>query len=211
MRINLLPHRAAKRQQQKKNFNLLLLTSLLGGVALVLLVGQYFSAQFDYQERRNQLIQNANTRLDGQIKEVASLKQEIEALKSRQQAVEALQADRNQPVYLMAELVRQVPEGVYLKSFKQEEQGVRLTGQALSNARVSELLRNLNSQSAWLDKPQLIEIRSGSDTVARSTRKLFDFTMDVAIRRPSENAAAEAAPIALQQTAPTSPERGQYE
>lgn len=211
MRLNLLPHRAVRRQQQKKNFNLLLLMSLLGGIALVLLVGQYFSAQFDYQERRNQLLQNANTRLDTQIKEVAGLKQDIEALKSRQQAVEALQADRNQPVYLMAELVRQVPEGVYLKSFKQEEQGVRLSGQALSNARVSELLRNLNSQSAWLGKPQLIEIRSGSDTVGRSNRKLYDFTMDVALRRPSENAAAPAGPLALQQPASISLERGRNE
>ncbi len=211
MRINLLPHREAWRQQQKKNFSLLLLMSLLGGIAFVLLVGQYFSAQLNYKERRNQFIQSANTRLDGQIKEVASLKQEIERLKARQQAVEALQADRNQPVYLMAELVRQVPEGVYLKSLKQEEQRVRLTGQALSNARVSELLRNLSSQSAWLEKPELIEIRSSSDTAARSSRKLFDFTIDVAIRRPSENAAAELAPLALQMAKPASSVRGLHE
>lgn len=211
MRINLLPHREARRQQQKKNFTLLLLMALLGGVALVLLVGQYFSAQLEHQERRNQFIHNENTRLDGQIKEVASLKQEIEGLKARQQAVEALQADRNQPVYLMTELVRQVPEGVYLKSLKQEEQGVRLTGQALSNARMSELLRNLNSQSAWLQQPELIEIRSGSATVGRSNRKLFDFTMDVALRRPSENAAAELAPLALQQAASIPSEKGPHE
>ena len=115
-------------------------------------------------------------------------------MKARQQAVEDLQSDRNQPVYLMDELVKQVPEGVYLNSLKQEGQRVALNGYAQSNERVSELLRNLGNNSAWLERPDLIEIRSANiGGTGRDSKRVFAFTVNVGIKRPSDKDAKDAA------------------
>lgn len=183
IRINLLPHREEKRKQRKQAFVALMLFSALAGILIVAVGGGYFSSRLSAQEERNQFIKSENARLDVQIKEVSNLKQEIEALKARQQAVEDLQSDRNQPVYLMDELVQHVPEGVYLKSFRQEGQRVKLNGHAQSNERVSELLRNLGNRSTWLEKPDLVEIRSVNSGQGKDARRVFDFTVNVDIRR----------------------------
>ena len=102
IRINLLPHREERRKQRQKDFVALMLLSGIFGALIVIAVGAYFSSQLSEQQARNSFIKAENTRLDGEIKEVANLKQEIEALKARQQAVEDLQSDRNQPVYLLS-------------------------------------------------------------------------------------------------------------
>ena len=186
IKINLLPHREEKRKQRKKEFAALMVLSAIIGALIVLLGGGYFASKLSNQEQRNNFIKTENAKLDVQIKEVANLKQEIEALKARQQAVEDLQSDRNQPVYLMDELAAQVPEGVYLKSFKQNGQKVTLNGYAQSNERVSELLRNLGNQSPWLEKPDLIEIRSVSLGKDKDAKKIFDFSINVVIKRPRD-------------------------
>ncbi len=197
IRINLLPHREERRKQRQKDFVALLLLSGILGALIVIAVGAYFSSQLSDQQQRNTFIKTENTRLDGEIKEVANLKQEIEALKARQQAVEDLQSDRNQPVYLMDELAQQVPEGVYLKSFKQDGQRVLLNGYAQSNERVSEFLRNLGNQSPWLERPDLIEIRSTGIGVGKDAKKVFEFTINAGIKRPrDQDPAAVAAPVA---------------
>ena len=182
IRINLLPHREARRRERKNAFYALLIASVLTGGVVVLGVGSYFGTQIANQESRNAFIKAENAKLDLQIKEIASLKQEIDALKARQQAVEDLQSDRNQPVYLMVELVKQVPEGIYLRSLKQTGQRVVLNGTAHSNERVSELLRNLGNSSTWLERPELVEIRS-TPISAKDSRKAFEFTVNVGIRR----------------------------
>jgi type IV pilus assembly protein PilN len=195
IRINLLPHREEKRKQRKKAFiTMLLLSAALGGV-IVLAIGGIIAAKISDQNQRNDFIKAENTKLDGQIKEIGTLKQEIDALKARQQAVEDLQGDRNQPVYLMDELVQQVPEGVYLRAFKQDGQRVVLNGYAQSNERVSELLRNLSNNSPWLERPDLIEIRSTGLGQGKDAKKVFDFTINVGIKRPrdKEKAASGAA------------------
>ena len=141
----------------------------------------------DIQNDRNELIKKEIKHLDDEIAEIATLKDEIAALKARQQAVEDLQSDRNQPVYLFDELVKQVPEGVFLRSFKQDGQKVVLVGTAQSNERVSDLLRNLSeNNSPWLEKPELVEIKSGSLGQGRDAKRVFDFTMNVAIKRPRD-------------------------
>jgi type IV pilus assembly protein PilN len=142
IRINLLPHREAKRKQKQSAFAALMALGGLAGAALVLIVGGYNGSRIAIQNERNLVLKNANAELDKKIAKIASLKAEIEALKARQQAVEDLQGDRNQPVYLLDELVRQAPEGVYLKSFKQDGQRVVLNGVAQSQERVAELLRH---------------------------------------------------------------------
>jgi type IV pilus assembly protein PilN len=197
IKINLLPHREAKRKQKQKEFVTMLALSAILGAVIVLAVGVLFSSRLSDQEARNNFIKAENARLDEEIKEVANLKQEIEALKARQQAVEDLQSDRNQPVHLMDELVTEMPEGVYLKSFKQDGQRVVLNGYAQSNERVSELLRNLGNHSVWLERPDLIEIRSTGIGQGKDAKKVFEFTINVGIKRPREQEQSAAAKPAV--------------
>lgn len=193
IKINLLPHREAKRKERRNAFfAMLALSGVLGGI-VVLGVGGYFANSIASQNQLNAFITAENTKLDEQIKEIATLKQEIDALKARQQAVEDLQSDRNQPVYLLDELVKQVPEGIYLKSLKQNGQRVALAGYAQSNERVSELLRNLSNNSPWLERPDLVEIRSAGVGQGKDAKKVFDFTVNVGIKRPRDKEAATAA------------------
>jgi len=186
IRINLLPHREAKRKQKQAAFAALLaLGGVLGG-ALVLMVGGYNASVIATQNQRNEVLKQANAELDVKIKKIANLKSEIEALKARQQAVEDLQGDRNQPVYLLDELVRQTPEGVYLKSFRQDGQKVLLTGVAQSQERVAELLRNLSGNSPWLERPDLAEVRAATLAQSKTGRKVVEFTLNVSIKRARE-------------------------
>jgi type IV pilus assembly protein PilN len=196
IRINLLPHREEKRKQRKKAFiTMLVLSAILGG-AVVLAVGGVIATKISNQNQRNEFIKAENAKLDVQIKEVSTLKQEIEALKARQQAVEDLQGDRNQPVYLMDELVQQVPEGVYLREFKQDAQRVAIYGYAQSNERVSEFLRNLSNNSPWLERPDLIEIKATGLGQGKDAKKVFDFTINVGIKRPRDKDKGAAGELA---------------
>jgi len=183
IRINLLPHREEKRKQKKSAFFALLTLGGVIGVGVVLLVGGYNARAISIQGERNQVLKTAIGGLDKKIAEIATLKQEIAALKARRQAVEDLQGDRNQPVYLLDELVRQTPPGVYLKSFKQEGQKVSVLGYAQSQERVSELLRNLAGVSPWLERPDLIEVKSTAIGQGRASKKVVEFNLMVYIRR----------------------------
>ena len=189
IRINLLPHRAARRERQKKLFWFLTGMSVLAGVAAIGLVWVALQGILGRQVDRNQFIAAENRKLDGQIKEIANLRQDIEALRARQRAVEDLQADRNQPVYLLTELTRQTPEGIYLRSLKQEGLKVSLTGWATSNERVSEYLRNLQNNSPYIEKPELGEIRAATGAAGR---RLFDFSLSFSMRPTPERAQLQA-------------------
>ena len=191
IRINLLPHREAARKQKKAAFFAMLVLGAIVGAGVVLLVGGYNARRISIQESRNTIIKGAIVVLDKKIAEIATLKQEIEALKARQQAVEDLQGDRNQPVYLMDELVKQTPSGVYLKSFKQEGQKVAINGYAQSQERVSEFLRNLANVSPWLEKPDLIEVRSTGLGQGKTAKKVVEFNLTVSIKRPRDQVAAD--------------------
>ncbi len=187
IRINLLPHREAKRKQKKTAFVALMALGGIAGVALVLLVGAVNAGRIAMQNQRNQVLQSANADLDKKISKIANLKSEIEALKARQQAVEDLQGDRNQPVYLLDELVRQMPDGVYLKSFRQDGQKVTLDGFAQSQERVAELLRNLSGNSPWLERPELTEVRAVPLAQSKTGRRVVEFMLAVAIKRARES------------------------
>jgi type IV pilus assembly protein PilN len=186
IRINLLPHREEKRKQKKQAFFALLALGGVIGIGIVLIVGAYNARAISIQDARNQELKTAITGLDKKIAEIATLKQDIEALKARQQAVEDLQGDRNQPVYLLDELVKQTPPGVYLKSFRQEGQKVAVNGYAQSQERVSELLRNLAGASPWLERPDLIEVKSASLGQGKAARKVVEFNLNVFIKRPRD-------------------------
>jgi type IV pilus assembly protein PilN len=186
IRINLLPHREVKRKQKKAAFAALMALGGILGVAVVLVVGGYNASRISIQNERNLVLTTANAELDKKIAAIATLKQEIEALKARQQAVEDLQGDRNQPVYLLDELVKQTPTGVYLKQFRQEGQRVTLSGYAQSQERVAELLRNLAGGSPWLERPDLTEVRAVALAQSKSGKKVVEFTLAVAIKRPRD-------------------------
>lgn len=192
VRINLLPHRAEKRAQRRRDFYVLLGLTFGAAVVVVIAIGFIINGYIGVQTDRNDFIKAENKKLDEQIKEIASLRQELEGLKARQQAVEDLQADRNLPVHLLDELVRQVPEGVYLQSLKQDNLRVTLVGVAQSNERVSEFLRNVSGNSAWVGAPELVEIKA----ITLGTKRLFQFTINVTINRPRDKAAAPPAKTA---------------
>ncbi|MES2757872.1 MAG: PilN domain-containing protein [Pseudomonadota bacterium] len=194
IRINLLPHREEKRKLKKTAFVALMALGGILGIAVVLVVGGYNASKISIQNERNLVLTNANAELDKKIVAIATLKQEIEALKARQQAVEDLQGDRNQPVYLLDELVKQTPTGVYLKSFKQDGQRVALSGYAQSQERVAEMLRNLAGASPWLEKPELTEVKAAALTQSKTGKKVVEFTLVVGIKRPRDKDAVKGVP-----------------
>ncbi len=193
--INLLPHREARRKQRKQAFFVGLGVAAVAGAVITgigyLTLDQMTAAQV----QRNTFLQSEIKRLEGQIKDIADLKTEIDALKARQKAVEDLQVNRNVPVRLLDELVRQTPEGIYLTTVKQADSAVLVSGVAQTNERVSEFLRNAANRSQWFERPELVEIKAvvlpplpGS----RDSRRLFEFSLRVTMRLP----AAPAAPAA---------------
>jgi type IV pilus assembly protein PilN len=196
--INLLPHREARRQQRKQAF--------YAGIGMAVIVGGFaagvwftaMQAQISEQEQRNAFLGSEIKRLDAQIADVAALKNEIEALKARQKAVEDLQADRNMPVYLLNELVKETPEGVYLTGVRQNGQQVAVTGLAQTNERISEFLRNTAYNSTWLERPALGSIKATTATSAGSkdSRRMFEFAMTVTLKRPPAPGAAASAATA---------------
>ena len=190
--INLLPHREARRQQRKQAFFAGLGMAALVGAAAGAMWFTAVSTLISGQEQRNAFLTSEIKRLDAQIADVASLKAEIAALKARQKAVEDLQADRNMPVYLLNELVKQTPEGVYLTSVRQNGQQVGITGLAQTNERISEFLRNTNTNSPWLERPSLGSIKATTATVAgtKDQKRMFDFAMTVTLKRPPAPGAA---------------------
>lgn len=185
--INLLPHREIARKRRKELFNVSLGLSVFVGGLIAGLIFLWFQSQISAQQDKNQFLQSEISKFDLQIKEIAGLEGEIAALLARQKAVEDLQADRNMPVYLLTELVRQLPDGVYVSSLRQEGQNVALQGVAQSNERVSELLRNLANNSPWFSRPELVEIVAGSvNLTPRDVRRISNFQIRVKLVRATE-------------------------
>jgi type IV pilus assembly protein PilN len=194
MRINLLPHREQKRQARQRQFVSLAVALAILGVAIVALVHGILAARIDNQLSRNNLLKTRIAELDKQIKEIDKLRDQIQQVLARKQVVETLQANRNEAVHLLDQLVRQLPEGVYLQSVKQTDKKVQIVGYAQSNARVSTLMRNIEG-SPWLEKPELVEIKLVSmPAQGRSgPQQLNQFTLNFQIRRTTPDALAGAA------------------
>jgi type IV pilus assembly protein PilN len=196
--INLLPHREAARKRRREMFYAGLGASAVAGVLVAGGIYLWFATQISNQQMRNQVLQTEIKRLEAQIKDIATLQQEIAALRARQQAVEDLQADRNMPVHLLNELVRLLPDGVYLTTMKQTNADtVAISGVAQSNERVSEVLRNIGTGSAWLTRPELVEIVAGNvNLTPKDQRRVANFKMNVKLLRASEAQKAASAAAA---------------
>jgi type IV pilus assembly protein PilN len=192
--INLLPHREAARKRRKDAFYVSLgAAALLGGLICGAVYGWY-QAQISSQQAKNVFLQGQITVLENQIKDIANLQNEIAALRARQQAVEDLQSDRNTPVHLLNELVKQLPDGVYVNSMKQDGSNLELKGVAQSNERVSELLRSLANNSTWLTRPELIEIvASNLALTPKDQRRVSNFVIKAQLRKPTDLLKAAAA------------------
>lgn len=190
--VNLLPHREERRKRRKAAYFVGVGLSAAAGLLVAGLWYVVLQQMIATQQDRNSFLVSETRKLEAQIKDVATLKAEIASLKARQKAVEDLQVDRNIPVHVLNELVKQTPEGVYFTSVRQSGALLTVAGIAQTNERVSEFLRNTNTPSGWLTNPQLVEIKvsGGRD---QDRKRLFDFSMRLDIKRPQDKAADEAA------------------
>lgn len=195
--INLLPHREAARKRRRDIFNVSLGASALLGGLVAGAIFLWYEAAISDQQGSNQILSTEIAKLESQIKEISGLETEIAALKARQQAVEDLQSDRNSPVHLLTELVKQLPDGVYISKMAQVDQSVTINGTAQSNERVSELLRNLGNNTPWFSKPELVEIVAGTITLAsKEQKRVSNFVIRVRLVRASEAEKANAVAVA---------------
>lgn len=185
--INLLPHREAARKRRKEAFQVAMFASFLVGLAIAAVIYWWFQMMISEQQGRNAFLQSEIKVLEGQIKEIATIEEEIASLRARQKAVEDLQSDRNLPVHLLTELVRQLPDGVYITSLKQADQVITMQGMAQSNERVSEMLRNLSDNTPWFSKPELVEIVAANVALTpRDQRRVASFNVRFRLMRTSE-------------------------
>jgi type IV pilus assembly protein PilN len=190
IRINLLPHREMRRERRKKDFVGLGIFSAIGAAGVAFLAVTFVTQLINDQTARNDFIKKENVKLDEQIKEIATLQSDIEALKARQSAVENLQSDRTLPVHLLDELLKRVPEGIQLDAIDQADLKVTIKGKAQSNDRVSEFLRQLAYQTPWLEKPELTLITATTLDDGRNKgkegKRVFAFTLSVLLKRPTK-------------------------
>ncbi|MGZ8257525.1 MAG: PilN domain-containing protein [Gallionella sp.] len=176
IRINLLPHRAEKRQARKVQFIALAALSGFLGVLLIGLVQGFLSARISYQEGRNNYLKQEIVILDKQIEEIKKLREETNALLTRKNVVERLQSTRTDVVHLLDQMLRILPDGVYIKSLKQTGNKITMVGYAQSNARVSTLMRAIED-SPWLDTPALVEIKAASVNNGRLSEYTLTFNL----------------------------------
>lgn len=197
IRINLLPHREEKRKARRQQFYVLIgLVSVLAG--LIVFVGySVISGYVATQEEKNAFLKKEIAILDKQIDQIKTLKEQTQALLARKQIIESLQRDRAEAVLLLNELAKQTPEGVFLRSVKQDGLKIALVGFAQSNTRVSALMRNIEA-SQWLAKPQLVEIKSST----LANRRVYEFSLNASIKRAAAPAPAVEKPAAVKPAEP---------
>ena len=186
VRINLLPHREERRKRARQHFGILGGGTAVLGALIGLSMYTYVAAKIEAQEDRNRFLKAEITKLDKEIAEINSLKDQIQALLARKNIIETLQAERAQTVHLLDQMVKQTPEGVYLKSVTQRGLRINLVGYAQSNARVSTLMRNIEA-SPWLEKPELIEVKAANV----DKRRVSEFNMFLSLKRAAQPEAAK--------------------
>ena len=197
--INLLPHREARRKAQQRQFGFLAGMLAVVAIGIVMLVHGFLATRIENQQARNRYLDGEIAKLDKQIDEIKKLKEQTSALLARKRVVESLQSNRTEAVRLLDQLVRQLPDGLYLKQVKQTGDIVNVMGYATSNARVSTLMRNFEA-SPWLEDPRLIEIKAAKVNNAN----LNEFNLNVKITRPKEEVEEQKKPGA----APQPPKQG---
>ena len=195
IRINLLPHREEKRRRRQKQFGTLAGIAAIIGLAVAGGVWFFLDTQVTQQQENVAYMKGEIAKLDKQIEEIRKIREETASLLAKKQVVEGLQSNRSEPVQLLDQLLRQLPEGVYLKGVKQVGAKVNVTGYAQSNARVSTLMRNLGA-SPYLENPELVEVKA-VPAPDKSGNRINEFNMNISIKRAqaeeSKSAAGKAA------------------
>ena len=187
-KINLLPHREERRKRARTHFAVLGAMTAALGIVIVAAGWFVYQQRIGLQEDRNKFMKSEIAKLDKEIDEIKEVKDKIAALLARKQVIETLQADRVQSVYLLDELVRQMPEGVFLRAVRQKGSGVELLGYAQSNARVSTLMRNIDS-SPWLANPNLVEIKA----TTLGKMRISEFNLRLSLKRPTAGGSKDGA------------------
>lgn len=178
-RINLLPWREELRRERQRQFMLSTMMTALLGVILVFLIGMVFDQRINYQERRNQLIQDQITKLQTRIRRIEQLEQTRGRLLSRKRIIEDLQASRSQTVELLDKLAKTIPVGVTLRSVRQQGLNLNLTGFSQSNARVSAYLQSLATEELF-EQPDLGVVRASRTPV--SSVEPYEFSIGVKLK-----------------------------
>jgi len=188
IRINLLPHRAEKRRARQVQFIAFSVIFALLGVLVVALGHFVISAQISNQERRNEYLKKEIVILDQQIAEIEKLRAQTQSLLARKNVVEGLQSRRSDVVHLLDQMLRILPQGVYLKTLRQAGDSINIVGYAQSNARISTLMRAVED-SPWLERPTLVEIHATSVGGAR----VNEFTLTFGLTKVQDNGAIPVA------------------
>ena len=186
IRVNLLPHRQIKRAARQREFGMLSMFTAIAAAALVFLGYTYIDARVQAQAARNARLDTAIASLDKEIEDIKDLKDQINIMLERKQVVENLQTNRSQSVVVLDEISRQLPEGVFLRSIKQQGSAITLEGVADTNSRVATLVRNF-STSNWMESPNLVEIRSESG--AKTKQNIFSLGVNLKVAKPEDAAA----------------------
>ena len=190
IRVNLLPHREEARKRRQQQFGVLAGIALVTALLVAGAVWLFLDTQVTQQQTNVAYMKGEIAKLDKQIEEIRKIREETASLLAKKQVVEGLQSNRSEPVQLLDQLLRQLPEGVYLKAIKQVGPKVNITGFAQSNARVSTLMRNLGA-SPYLENPELVEIKA-VPSPDKSGNRVNEFNMNISIKRAAPDDARAA-------------------
>ena len=184
-RINLIPWREAERKQRRQEFAVGAVGALVLAGAIAFAVNLQMSGAIEGQNKRNQYLKDETAKLDKQIAEILALDQEKQRLVARMQVIEQLERSRAEVVHLFDQLVKTLPDGVYLSSIKQNDRKIELKGVAQSSSRVSNYMRNIDA-SDWLMEPSLsiLETKGRGDSGS-------DFTLNATQENPNLKAAVD--------------------
>jgi len=160
-RINLLPWREEERKKRQRDFGVAMGGAVIAGIAVVMATMFVFNSMIDAQDRRNARLTEEIRELEKSIEEIDDLERQKERLLARMEIIDQLQKSRPEIVHLFDEIVRQLPEGVYLTGMSQRGSRVELRGVAQSSTRVSALMRQIDA-SDWLADPEVERVETTS-------------------------------------------------
>lgn len=198
-RINLLPWRAERQKERKKQFFMMLAMSAFAGLGAWFLINMYYNAQIDGQNARNAFLDQEIAAVQVKIAEIKALEEKKNKLLNRKKVIEELQANRSQMVHLFDSLVRTIPDGMILTGIKQEGDKLTLEGRSQSYARVSSYMANL-SASGWMTKPDLSVIQAEGENDGLP----HTFSVTVTLANPNAKVEGEEGTVPVEPVTPSS-------
>ena len=180
-RINLLPWREHERKERKLAFMVALAGAAVAAAVLTSAIYLMFGSMIEGQERRNGQLRAEIKKLDAQIEEINDLESAKQKFIARMEIIAKLQRSRPEIVHVFDEIVRTLPDGVYLTAVKQTDKKLKFEGVAQSSTRVSSFMRNIDN-SEWLRNPELEVVQTTKDKVAGSNFTLYADQVSTALQ-----------------------------